>query len=138
MSPADPAQVRDPLIRATAIGLGAGRLAIGAGIWLAPSLAGRALGFGSLDPPALALGRLAASRDLVLGGWQLASLGKRSSLHRSSLALALVDAGDALSFAALILGQRDPLRSAALRGLAASLPAALAGAWLSRRLARRT
>lgn len=127
------AQHREPLVRATVIGLTTGRLAIGTSIWLAPSFAAKTLGFGSLDSRALALARIAASRDLVLGAWQLASLRKRSSLRRASLGIAAADAGDALTFA-LMLGERDQRHVAALRGISAALPASLAGAWLFRRL----
>ena len=122
----------DPLVRATAVALAAGRLAIGAGIWLAPGLAARALGLGELDSRTLALGRVAATRDLVLGAWQLGALGDRDDLRRATAAVAVADAGDSLAFG---LGLRSPAaRTAAVRGLAGALPAAVAGAWLHRRL----
>ena len=93
----------------TAIGLAAGRIAIGAGIWPAPTAAWRALGLGAPDPRALALGRLAASRDLVLGAWQLAAFGDRRRLRRVTAAVAAVDGADALTFA---LAARDPTPAA--------------------------
>ena len=116
----------------TAIGLAAGRIAIGAGIWAAPTAAWRALGLGAPDPRALAVGRLAASRDLVLGAWQLAALGDRRQLRRVTAAVAAVDGADALAFA---LAARDPeTRGAGVRGLAAALPATVVGALLANRL----
>ena len=125
----------DRLERAVAAGLGAGRLAIGAGIWLAPDLSARMLGLGSLDPKGLALGRIAATRDLVLGTWLIASLGNREELRWSVAAAAAADAGDVLTFA-LLLGRGGDLRSAGLRGLAGAVPATAAGRWLTRQLAR--
>jgi hypothetical protein len=118
----------DRWVRLVAIGLAAGRLAIGAALWLAPNASGRALGFGRLDRRALALARLAATRDLVLGGWQLRSLGERAELRRASTAVAAADAADAVAFALLL--RSDAERAAGLRGLAGALPASLAGAWL--------
>lgn len=126
--------IDEPLVRTTAIALATGRLAIGAGIWLAPGLAAKALGFDSIDAKALALGRIAASRDLVLGAWQLSSLDDSESLRRASLAVALVDAGDALAFALAAAG--GEARRAGFRGLAGAVPATIAGAWLVSRLAR--
>ncbi len=122
----------DPLARTTAVALAAGRLAIGAGIWLAPRLAAKALGLGSLDAKALALGRIAASRDLVLGVWQLSALNDREDLRRASLAVAVADAGDALTFALATAASQT--RGAGFRGLVGAVPATLAGAWLVRRL----
>lgn len=120
--------------RFVAVGLGAGRLAIGAGLWLAPELAAKALGFGSLDSKAVALARIAASRDLVLGAWHLSALGDRTELHRATTAVAVADAGDALTFA-LALRSDDPgTRTAGIRGLTSAAPAALVGAWLASRL----
>lgn len=122
----------DPLVRKTAVGLAAGRLAIGAAIWLAPDLAAKALGFDSIDAKALVLGRIAASRDLVLGAWQLSALDDRRELRHASLAVALADAGDALTF--LLAAAGTDTRGAGFRGLAGAVPATLAGAWLVRRL----
>lgn len=119
--------------RLVAIGLAAGRLAIGAGLWLAPGPASKALGFGSLDPKALALGRIAASRDLVLGFWQLRSLGSVEELRRASLAVAAADAGDALTFV-LAAATGAEAGEAGVRGAAGAIPAAAAGFWLVRSL----
>ncbi len=117
-----------------ACALAAGRIAIGAGLWLAPARSGRALGFEQLDGAALALGRVAATRDLALGGWQLASAGDRDGLRRATATVAGVDAADALAFALALRGSST--RTAAVRGLPAAASAALAGIWLSARLRR--
>ena len=130
----DSARVDDPLARWVAVGLAVGRVAIGAGIWLAPGVAWKALGFG--QPPegaALVLGRLAATRDLVLGGWQLAAIDDPEALRRIVAAGTLVDAADALAFGLAL--RENAMREAAIRGLAAAVPATLAGAWMARRLA---
>jgi hypothetical protein len=114
--------------RAVATGLGLGRLAIGAGLWLAPQQAARTLGFKDFDSRALALGRVAATRDLVLGVWQLRSLNDQAELRRAAAVTAAADAADAVAFADLL---RRGERAAGLRGLAAAVPAAVAGAWLA-------
>jgi hypothetical protein len=121
------------LDRLVAIGLAAGRVGIGVGLWLAPGLSAKALGFGEPDGPTLAVGRIAATRDLVLGALQLAALNDRERLARISGAVAACDAGDTLTFA---LALRDPAtRTAGVRGIGAAFAATVAGAWLSRRLA---
>jgi hypothetical protein len=122
----------DTLERCAAIGLAAGRLAIGAGLWAAPNRSARALGFEGLDGPGLALARVAATRDLVLGAWQLSALDNRMQLRRASLGVAIADAGDALTFG-LALGGRDT-RRAGTRGLPAATAATVAGIWLAARL----
>ncbi len=120
------------MVRTMAIGLGAGRLAIGAGLWLAPRQALVALGFGEADERALALARIGATRDLVLGLWQLGSLGDPGELRRASIAGAATDAGDAVAFALTLSSAAH--RNAALRGLAGAVPATVAGLWLASRL----
>jgi hypothetical protein len=120
--------------RLLALGLAGGRMAIGAGLWIAPALSARALGFDRLDSTAVALARVAATRDLALGAWQLATVEDRRALRRASATVAAVDAADALTFA---LALRDPAtRTAGLRGLPAAAGAAFAGAWLAARLNR--
>ena len=108
--------------------LGAGRIAIGTGIWLAPTLSGRLLGVGRLDGGALALARVAATRDLVLGVAQIGTAASSEEVHRVALAGAAADAGDLVAFA-LALGAGE--RTAGRRGLAAATAATAAGAWLA-------
>ena len=115
----------DPSLVARA--LGAGRLAIGAGIWLTPGLAGRVLGVGRLEGGSLAIARVAATRDLVLGAAQIASAAAPDQARRVAVAGTCADAGDALAFA-LAVGAGD--RAAGWRGLAAAVPATALGAWL--------
>jgi hypothetical protein len=117
------------LERFLALGLAAGRIAIGAGLWLAPRRSARALGFDELDAAGIAVARVAATRDLVLGAWQLAAIGDPPRLASASAAAATADAGDALTFA-LALGDRGT-RRAGLRGLPAATAATALGAWLA-------
>jgi hypothetical protein len=122
--------------RIIGLALAGGRVAIGAGLWLAPGPSARALGFDGLDGPALALARIAATRDLVLGAWQLSALGDRERLARATLAVGIADAGDAATFG-LALGD-DRTRTAGIRGLPAAAAATAAGLWLATRLRRRS
>jgi hypothetical protein len=121
---------------AVAAGLITGRAAIGAAIWLAPERALPALGFNraARRGEALTLARIAATRDLVLGLWQAASLGDRAGLRRATLAVTASDAGDAVAFA--MLARRGGHPGLAAKGLAGAVPATLAGAWLAARLRR--
>lgn len=119
---------------ALAAGLAAGRIAIGVAIWVAPQRALSALGFDRAAdrPDALTLARIAATRDLVLGVWQGASLRDRGSLRRATGAGAASDAGDAVAFA--LLASRGGEAGSAAKGLGAAVLATLAGAWLAARL----
>jgi hypothetical protein len=109
--------------------LGAGRIAIGAGIWFAPAFSARVLGVGRLDGGALALARVAATRDLVLGVAQIVAAGDRAAARRVAIAGTAADAGDVIAFA-LALGAGE--RAAGLRGISAALPATAVGGWLAR------
>ena len=134
-APAPTERPVEPLERLVAIGLAAGRLAIGAALWTAPQRSGRALGFASLDETGLALARVAASRDLVLGVWQLSAL-DRDRLRQATVGVAAADAGDAITFALALRGS-DATRTAGLRGLPAAAAATVAGAWLAAHLGHR-
>jgi hypothetical protein len=119
--------------RTFAVGLAMGRIAIGAGLWLAPRAGARALGFDDPDDRLLAVGRLAATRDLALGAWQLHALSDPGRLRQATALNAAVDAGDALTFA-LALGGVEQARRAGARGLPLAVAAAVAGAWFSTRI----
>jgi hypothetical protein len=127
---ASPNSNDDPTARIALSLLAAGRIAIGAGIWLAPRPALRALGFGDPGPAALTLARIAGTRDLVIGTRQAAAR-DRDEARAATLAAAVSDAGDTVAFAfAIAAGDR----LAGIRGIAAALPATAAGLWLARRL----
>lgn len=119
---------------AVAAGLIIGRAVIGAAIWLAPERALPALGFNraARRGEALTLARIAATRDLVLGLWQAASLRDRAGRDSQGRRTQASDAGDAVAFAAL--ARRGGHPGLAVKGLAGAVPATLAGAWLAARL----
>jgi hypothetical protein len=112
--------------------MGAGRIAIGLGLAFAPRRALRTLGFPDPSTATIAVSRLAGGRDIVVGALILSALDDPPRLRSASLAAAAVDAGDVLTFAAAL--EEAELRQAALRGLAAAVPATAAGLWLARRL----
>jgi hypothetical protein len=113
--------------------LAAGRIAIGVGIWAAPSLAAKGLGMKAWDSEALAVARLAATRDILLGGWLATELKEGGNPLPPSVALTACDAGDALTFA-LLAGRGGEDVKPGLQGLAAAGPATVIGAWLVSRL----
>jgi len=123
--------VQDPVVRALSLANGAGRVAIGLGLILAPAQALSILGFPDSDPGTVVIGRIAGIRDIVLGAATVLALGDPDRLRAASLANAAADAGDALTFS-LALG--DERSRAAARGIAAALPASLASLWVARRL----
>ncbi|MDX6586533.1 MAG: hypothetical protein QOI31_1006 [Solirubrobacterales bacterium] len=113
--------------------LAAGRIAIGAGIWAAPGLTAKALGMKPFDSEALALARLAATRDVILGAWLGTELRDGGEPLAPAIALTACDAGDALAFALLAARGGDDLQAGA-RGVAAAGPATAIGAWLVSRI----
>jgi uncharacterized protein DUF4267 len=120
-----------PDVRGWSLASAAGRITIGIGMLVAPGPALRALGFNEVSPATTAVGRIAGVRDLVLGVVTLAALEDRDRLRTATLANAVADAGDALAFG-VALGTAE--RTAGARGIAAALPAAVAGAWTAWRL----
>jgi hypothetical protein len=125
------AAVNDPDVRAWSLVSSVGRIAFGVGMLAAPEQALRALGFSEVNAATKAVTRLAGVRDFVLGGVTLGALGDRERLLSATVANATADAGDTAAFAFAL---RSGERSAAIRGLAAALPATLAGIWVARRL----
>ena len=113
--------------------LAAGRIAIGAGIWAAPGLTAKALGLRPFDGEALAVARLAGTRDLILGAWLAAELRDGGSPLAPTAALVVCDAGDALAFG-LLAAKGGESAGAGVRGLAAAGPATAVGVWLANRL----
>jgi hypothetical protein len=120
-----------PDVRAWSLLSGAGRVALGVAMLIAPDWGLRALGFSEVTPTTRVVTRIAGIRDFVLGGVTLGALADRERLMRATVANATADIGDTAAFAlALRAGERE----AALRGLAAAVPAALAGIWGAWRL----
>jgi hypothetical protein len=120
-------------VRAISLVSGLGRMAIGIGLAVAPRQALTALGFRSVSDEAVVVSRIAGGRDFVLGALTLLAIDDPDRLRTAHLACAAVDAGDAAAFGAA-LAQGGDLRDAGIRGLAAAIPAAIAGIWAARRL----
>jgi hypothetical protein len=133
---AAPASERIPAdVRAVSIAMGAGRIVIGLGLAASPEIAMRMLGFPRYSAETLVVSRVAGARDIVMGAATLLALGDRRRLAAAHLANAAADAGDSATFATA-LSSEEELRGAALRGLAAAVPATIVGLWAASRLRR--
>ena len=87
----------------------------------------------AFDGEALAVARLAATRDLILGAWLAGELRDGGDPRAPAVALTACDAGDALTFFLLAARGGGDL-GPGVRGLAAAGPATALGAWLVARL----
>jgi hypothetical protein len=119
-------------VRTLSIASGLGRLVIGVGIFAAPRRAFSALGFREVDDVGVTLARLAGARDIVLAVATLLALDDADRLRAANLANAAADGGDAVSFALAL--RRTRQSEAARRGMAAAVPATIAGLWVAWRL----
>jgi uncharacterized protein DUF4267 len=119
----------DGLARAIGLASGAGRVAIGVGLFAAPALALRGLGFGAPDAKTIAVAQIAGGRDLVMGAETLLALRAEDPrrVRRSVLYGALADTGDSLAFAAALASGDDEGRATAKVGLPMAAIAAAAG-----------
>lgn len=108
-------------------------MAIGAGLWLAPRLTLKALGLKETEGEGLAITRIAATRDLVLGAWMVSLADDPVAMRRAAVGIAACDAGDTLTFALLGTKGGDSLAGAA-RGVVAAGSATALGIWLADRL----
>jgi hypothetical protein len=120
-------------VRAISLVSGLGRMAIGIGLAVAPRPALGALGFRDVPDEAVVVSRIAGGRDFVLGALTLLAIDDPDRLRTAHLACAAVDAGDAAAFGAA-LAQGGDMRDAGVRGLAAAVPATIAGVWAALRL----
>jgi hypothetical protein len=117
-----------------ALGLAAGRLTLGAGIWGAPRPALAALGFDADEAQARTLGRLVATRDLTTGALAVATLNDPAAARRIALANAVIDAGDVAAFAVALRERGSGQAHGAALGIPGALLASAAGAFLAWRL----
>lgn len=122
----------DPLARSGAIAIALARVGIGIAALALTWPALSALGFERPGAAGVALARLAGGRDVALGLHALAAGGERRRLREATALGAAVDLGDAVAFAAL--GADPGARATALRNAPLGAVAALAGAWIYRRL----
>jgi len=119
-----------------ASGLALGRLAIGAGLMIAPETTLKTLGFEKPSPSTLAVARLAGGRDIVLGAAEAAALikGNRPALLASTLAVAAADAGDTAIFGAAWASGEKSVAEASMKGAVSAGLATAAALWVARRL----
>jgi uncharacterized protein DUF4267 len=119
----------DPVAKGVGLASGAGRLAIGIGLFAAPAIALRGLGFGAPDPKTLAVARIAGGRDLVMGVETLVAVAAEDPerLRRATLYNAIADTGDALAFAAALASGDEEGRVAGRVGLPMAAIAAAGG-----------
>jgi len=123
----------DPIARAAAAGIGAIRIAIGVGMLAAPRASLGLMGFKDAEGPVIAIARLAGGRDLALGALALGALDDRERLRDVSCVSAGVDTADAASFAIALVRREGPDLGAGI-GVITATQAAIAGAWITRRL----
>jgi hypothetical protein len=122
----------DAKARQVALGIGASRVAMGAGIFFATRPALRALRFGETEATGEALAKLGGGRDIAIGALTLASRNDREALRTALLISSACDVTDAL---ALGVSARNPkTRGAGLGGVLSGGAAAVAGLWAWRRL----
>ena len=122
----------DRRARQVALQIGASRVAMGLGIFLATRPALRVLGFGETDDGGRALAKLGGGRDLAIGALTLAARGDREALRTMLLVSSACDVTDAL---ALGVSVRHPeTRKAGIGGIVSGGAAAVAGLWAWRRL----
>jgi hypothetical protein len=119
--------------RVVGAALAVGRIAIGAGIWAAPGLTAKALGMKAWDGEALAVARIAATRDVILGAWLGSEIRDGGKPLAPAMALVACDAGDTVAFALLAARGGESVKPGVL-GLSAAGPATAVGAWLVNRL----
>ena len=111
--------------RVQALGLSAGRVAVGVSALLAPELTGRLFAFpkADLNPSAITLARLFGVREVAIGAANLLWLSSREPTRTLAALNLVVDGGDAAACVAGLLGRRGGARANALTLLVA-LPVA--------------
>ena len=123
----------DPKARQLALGIGAARVAMGLGIFLATRPALRVLGFGETDGGGHALAKLGGGRDVAIGALTLAARDDTAALRTALLISSACDVADAVALGA---SAHDPqTRKAGIGGVLSGGAAAVAGLWAWRRLA---
>jgi hypothetical protein len=125
-------QQMDRVARQVALEIGASRVAMGIGIFLATRPALKALRFGDTDVQGEALAKLGGARDVVIGALTLAARDDAQALRRTILLSSACDVADAV---ALGVSARHPeTRKAGIGGVLSGGAAAIAGFWAYRRL----
>lgn len=123
----------DPKARQVALGIGATRVVMGIGIFLATRPALRVLGFGETDDGGRALAKLGGGRDIAIGALTLAARDNRAALRTAILISSACDVADAVALGAS--APNPQTRKAGIGGILSGGAAAVAGLWAWRRLA---
>ena len=124
----------DPKARQVALGIGASRVAMGLGIFLATQPALRAMGFGPTNASGEAVAKLGGGRDIVFGALTLAARDDREALRAALLLSGACDIADAVAMG--VSARRPETRAAGIGGVLAGGAAAAACFWARRRLSR--
>jgi len=122
----------DSQARRVALGLGATRLALGAGLLFATRPALRGMGFGRTDASGEAVTRIGGGRDLALGALTLAAGDDREALRAALLISGACDIADTVAMG--ISARHPETREAGIGGVLAGGAAAAACFWARRRL----
>jgi hypothetical protein len=122
----------DPKARQVALGIGAGRVAMGLGIFLATQPALRRMGFGATNASGEAVAKLGGGRDVVLGALTLAARDDREALRTTLLVSGACDVADAVAMG--VSARRPETRAAGVGGVIAGAAGAAACLWARRRL----
>lgn len=122
----------DGRARQVALGIGAGRVAMGLGIFLATQPALRRMGFGATNTSGEAVAKLGGGRDVVLGALTLAARDDREALRTTLLLSGACDVADAVAMG--VSARRPETRAAGIGGVIAGGAAAAACLWARRRL----
>lgn len=122
----------DRKARRVALGIGAGRLAMGLGIFFATQPALRALRFGETDPQGEAMAKLGGGRDIAIGAMTLAARNNPEALRTAILVSSACDLADAVALGAS--ARRPETRAAGIGGILSGGAAAVAGFWAARRM----
>ncbi|MDQ2630666.1 MAG: hypothetical protein M3Y75_06800 [Actinomycetota bacterium] len=122
----------DSKARQVALQIGASRVAMGVGIFLATRPVLRRLGFGEAGPTGMALGKLGGGRDIAIGALTLAVRDDRQALRTALLISSACDVADAVALGAS--AAHPETRKAGIGGVLSGGIAAVAGLWAWRRL----
>jgi len=122
----------DPKARQVALQIGAGRVAMGLGIFFATQPALRAMRFGATNASGEAVAKLGGGRDVVLGALTLAARDDREALRAALLISGACDLADALAMG--VSARRPETREAGIGGVIAGGTGAAACLWARHRL----
>jgi hypothetical protein len=121
-----------PTDRTLALGMAAGRVAIGSAALLAARPALQGLGLDQTNSSARVLGRMAGARDIALAAAQLKNIDNPEGLRDATLTAVAADAADAAIF--LAAARHPELRRASAMSAPLAIAAVVGGLWFADRL----